>query len=178
MNRHSLDAAWDSGWPQTSPLASSLRLSHPERWFRIHSLPESKRYAETEMETAEVIARHHAVLEALGAARDRELVVVAPRFEDSSSPSPGAWLWRVIDEGDEETRWELFATEVPRGELDPILLLVADDQCPELMILPQDLSWIVHPYDGGADIIAPTRGVRDALRSRFSAWISKRADGL
>ncbi|WP_425586206.1 DUF3885 domain-containing protein [Streptomyces sannanensis] len=46
----SLDAAWESNWPGTLPLGHLLRSAWPDRWVRFHSLPESKRYADTEAE--------------------------------------------------------------------------------------------------------------------------------
>ena len=41
-------------------LASKLREEKSELWLRIHSLPESKRYAENEQE-AGILARHNEI---------------------------------------------------------------------------------------------------------------------
>jgi hypothetical protein len=52
-------------WQQHSILSACFiffkhRLA--DRWFRFHSLPESKRYAEDETEVAELFARQNTVL--------------------------------------------------------------------------------------------------------------------
>ena len=44
-----------------------------------------------------------------------------------------------------------------------------------LLIVP---ALIYHPYDGGADVIAPTTAERNKLRAEFSSWLSRRSDGL
>ncbi|TQS31246.1 hypothetical protein FLW16_00640 [Microbispora sp. KK1-11] len=41
-----------------------------------------------------------------------------------------------------------------------------------------DLRWLYHPYDGGADVIAPTRTERDALKERHRDWLSAHPLGL
>lgn len=39
---------WDHNWRRCNPAADDLKHAYPERWVRFHSLPESKRYAETD----------------------------------------------------------------------------------------------------------------------------------
>lgn len=41
-----------------------------------------------------------------------------------------------------------------------------------------DEHWAEAPYDGGADVILPTRAERDALARRHRRWRSTRRDGL
>jgi hypothetical protein len=41
---------WNKEYPKTIPINHQLKLIYQDRWFRIHSLPESKRYAETKSE--------------------------------------------------------------------------------------------------------------------------------
>lgn len=40
------------------------------------------------------------------------------------------------------------------------------------------LRWLYHPDDGGADVIAPTPEGRDALRLKYRDWLSKHPKGL
>ena len=56
-----------------------LRGVVPERWVRFHSLPESKRYAESEDEEAEVLRRHLTLLDEL---------TLAAKTRHSCSTSP------------------------------------------------------------------------------------------
>ena len=57
----SLTTAWRTRWGE-NPVAYELRDRHADRWVRFHSLPQSKRYAETEDEYEIILDRHHQVL--------------------------------------------------------------------------------------------------------------------
>lgn len=193
MDADALTEAWAARWPGCPPIADRLRSHDPERWVRFHSLPGSKRYAEDDEERATVLARHHAVLSALGAAPTTPVLSVTREFSDSrSTPSrdgdleraqPGAWPWRAIQDPDddgwtEEVWWHLHVAPTSVAELDPLLTLAADDRTEGVMVLPLDLAWAHHPYDGGMDVLLPTTADRDALRDRFSAWLSPHPHGL
>ena len=182
---------WELRWPGCLPLADQLRVSCAERWFRIHSLPASKRYAETHEERTEILLRHRAVLESLGVDEQTPLITVTTEYSRQSeiearsteqdAVQPGAWKWLAIpgsEDIDEPGWWQLFVAETRVSGLDGLLHLVADDGCRGVLLLPTDLSWIVHPYDGGADVIVQTPAERDVLRARFSDWLSTREDGL
>lgn len=62
--------------------------------------------------------------------------------------------------------------------LDPLLRQVADDETGGVIIAPPDLRWLYHPYDGGADVIAPSTAERDALAKRFANFLSEQPLGL
>ena len=62
--------------------------------------------------------------------------------------------------------------------LDPVLRAVADGILADVMIAPPDLSWIYHPYDGGADVLLPTNSQRDRIRERHRDWLSAHPTGL
>ncbi|MEM6989663.1 MAG: hypothetical protein AAF721_04175 [Myxococcota bacterium] len=58
-----------------------------------------------------------------------------------------------------------------------LLLAVAED---ELRVLWMDTASgeVFAPYDGGVDAIASDNARRNSLKSKFSAWLSARPDGL
>jgi hypothetical protein len=154
---------------------------------RFHALPESKRYPESETEYATVLARHAAILHEMGLG-DTCFVITA-WFVDEPSRDPsrrssvhaGAERWRTMPADDwREVPTSLYASEVrhPSGDLDLLLRAVADEQLVGTMITPRDLSWIYHPYDGGADLITRSSDERDALRTTFNAWLSPFPHGL
>ncbi|WP_326702322.1 DUF3885 domain-containing protein [Streptomyces cyaneofuscatus] len=77
MSRNALDALsalWERRWP-TPAGDRPMRLTHPDRWVRFHSLQESKRYPDDEAEYAVLLERHHTLLNELGPS-DTELYVV------------------------------------------------------------------------------------------------------
>ncbi len=47
------------------PMAHELKVNFTDRWVRFHSLPESKRYPESNEEYQEVLSRHNQVLNEL-----------------------------------------------------------------------------------------------------------------
>ncbi|MEU8122197.1 hypothetical protein AB0C21_26120 [Spirillospora sp. NPDC049024] len=55
---------------------------------------------------------------------------------------------------------------------------VADDRLPHVIIAPLDLKWLYHPYDGGADVIAPTVHDRDVLKTCHADWLPAHPAGL
>jgi hypothetical protein len=87
---------------------------------------------------------------------------------------PGARLWRTVTTVGEyyESPPEVFASvmDYPSPELDNFLLAVADDVVGDAIIGPPDLAWLFCPYDGGVDVMAPSRGARDRLALMFSDW--------
>ena len=76
--------------------------------------------------------------------------------------------------------WHVFASERPwrPGALDGIIRLVADDVLMNVMIVAPDCRWLVHPYDGGMDVLAELQAARERLKAAFSGWLSARPDGL
>lgn len=178
-----LTANWNARWPQTPPIAFLLRGVHPDLWVRFHSLPGSKRYAETDAERRIVLARHHAVLEAL--APSSQCFVIATQFATDPSGTDSALVasthWQTIDAGEHfEEPAQLYVTSLPypSAELDDVLMACADWRLADVIVSPHDLRWLYHPYDGGADVIAPSTAERDQLKARFESWLSTHPAGL
>jgi hypothetical protein len=185
-----LTMAWHTRYPECRPVAHELR-GYTDLWVRFHCLPGSKRCPESGADYAELLRRHHAALNAL-APGGGELLVVTVSRNQSRFPrrrprklarvAPEATLWRsLLYETDEfgELWWHLFVhTVASHKELDPLLRLVADDETAGVIITAPDLRWLYHPYDGGADLIAPSTGERDVLASRFADWLSDHPLGL
>jgi hypothetical protein len=183
----SLTARWRTCWGG-NPIAYELRDRHADRWVRFHSLPKSKRYAETEEEYKVILDRHHCVLAELGPGGG--MYAIAGYFEEAyvnSSPDPrthpGAVPWLRIEPDDRsffDIPLTLYVSETSfeRTTLDPLLRRVADDELGYVIIAPLDLEWLYHPYDGGADVIAPTVDDRDILKNRHANWLSTHPAGL
>jgi hypothetical protein len=190
-NGGSVLADWDTWFPGCEPVAHRLREAFPERWVRFHSLPGSKRYAADDGERAIVLDRHNRILDEL-ALRDEEVALVTTGYSETPTPpirsypelshlDPLARSWRtVVDDPDEPSFWHLFVStrRWARGVFNPIVALVADDKLANVIIVALDGRWLVHPYDGGMDVITRSSEDRDALKMRHQEWLSARADGL
>lgn len=180
---------WKEGLNDFEPLAHELKFAFQDRWVRFHSLPESKRYPENESEYQEIFNRYNAVLAELGPS-SRTVFVVLPEYSESEvavHPAeefrgvfPHSEYWRTIDQLAEcGVYWHLHIAEVqiPSEKLNSVFRLVANDEVRNiLVVLPKDRS-VFHPYDGGADIIAPSVEAREELKNRRKAWLLSHPEG-
>jgi hypothetical protein len=119
-------ADWHHCFPDCEPVAHHLRVAFPDRWVRFHSLPESKRYPETEAEYAIVLERHNRVLGELAQVGET-VALLTTGYSRTPTPlrsetqllelDPNAEYWRTvamheIDAGfDDPTFWHLFVSE-------------------------------------------------------------------
>lgn len=172
------------------PIAHELKTHYPQRWVRFHSLPESGRYPRTADEYATVLMRHRTILGELSA--DAKILLFTTDWTETEAPSPplssrraelspGGLHWRtVIEDSDQQTYTHLYveSLNLATPELDLLLRAVADDELSNVMIAPPNLEWLYHPYDGGADVILPTREQRDALKLTYGGWLSHHPAGL
>ena len=88
-------------------------------------------------------------------------------------------MHELSEDCEEPSYWNVFSCVVrwDPGVLDNVLRLVAEDKAANVMLLSRH-GWLYHPYDGGADVILPTREERNLLASEFPAWLSKHPLGL
>jgi len=186
---------WDRCFPNCEPIGHHLRDAFQERWVRFHSLPKSKRYPEDDIEYAEVLARHNSILGEL-AQPDSRVVLVTTGYSRSPMPlgredevavfDQDAVAWRTVEmerveEGfGESIYWHFFASmwEWRRGIFDRLVRLIADDFVANVLVVATDCRWVLHPYDGGMDVIAESSEARRLLRDRYAAWLSARSDGM
>lgn len=158
----------------------------------------SKRYPTDAADMAEVLYRHNVTVADLVAldpaarAVDAGLVVVTcswsasepvtARDEAVAGVSPGAQHWRSVSLGDDEFEsWiHLWVSDHDwaHAALDALFSLVANDWTSDVIVCDPGCTWLYHPYDGGADVLAPSDAVRDSLKQRHRSWLSSRSDGL
>jgi hypothetical protein len=192
--RAGLTELWLDRWPECRPIGHELRGCASDRWVRFHSLPESKRCADTEAEYAEMLHRHHAVIDELHAhtSSTGELIVITPawsyngqleqRADELAATLPAEPWTDVLRErdGDDEYWTHLFTSRIDKdsSQMDRLLRLVADYVTSDVIITDVELSWLYHPYDGGADVIAGSSAHRDELRAAHSDWLPANPQGL
>jgi hypothetical protein len=170
-----------------------LRTAISERWLRIHSLPKSKRYADTDAEYAEVFRRHNEVaLEILGSHAHAVLFLhtwgTAADFPGAfsefawaadlnlSSATPTVYPTPEGDDADLLVAGFLIHW-VPR-RWDKLLRDVADDRLPSVVVLNPTTREAYAPYDGGADLFLANSERVAELAHRWASWLSERPDGL
>ncbi|MFI2363005.1 hypothetical protein [Promicromonospora sp. NPDC019610] len=194
------DESWDwltETWARRAgdalPLSWSVRSHLAERWVRFHSLPDSQRYAGCEDEYEILLDRHFQVLAALRDDDDSDLVAIHLRCDAEGRFSAEAefrkvaaeWaLWRTFEsevDGDPDVALQQYAfvqrLPLAREVLDPLLRRTADG-VDATVFTNEAVDWIYAPYDGGADVIAPTLADRDHLREEYADWLSIHPTGL
>ncbi len=189
------DAAWRHNFGATLRAMELRNGSRHSRWVRLHSLPESKRYAETEAEYEELLRRYFAVLDELRG-EDEVLTVVTFAFSISTSPRPvrrtslladllpQPRYWRSVSEGydqDEEQAWaHAYLHRVHRDApvLRELFKVVADDRTGDVVVTDSYATWVHCPYDGGSDLILRSPAERDRVSEMFTEWRSPWEHGL
>jgi hypothetical protein len=182
---------WVEEYPASPLIGFLLREKYNDKWFRIHSLPGSKRYPENDGEIREVLHRHNAVLDALlrpdGAFvllttgySDEPTPVLPPLLRTDSTLNRSSAFAFTATSDTESPCWHFFVTALNwhRGCLDAVLAQVATDAVADILVIGQEQKCVYHPYDGDGDIIVRNDEARMALKQIFSAWLSPRADGL
>jgi hypothetical protein len=152
---HALHASWQARWPQVVPISHLLKEEN-DRWVRFHSLPGSKRYADTPAEYATILHRHNTVLDELGAhTGNLHVITVEVAFTPVPRPRhpvldvllPDAECWTVLSWPDLDPVLAFAHAYVNRiswqpGRLDGLLRGVADDEMAHLIIAAYDLAWL------------------------------------
>ncbi|MFH9819218.1 hypothetical protein [Streptomyces sp. NPDC017230] len=189
-----LAALWRECHPSGPPVAHTFRTRYADRWVRLHSLPDSKRYPESEDEYAIVLDRYNTILDELFAGT--EVFVVTMDWSNTPTGLPGyptprqtlhpdgiRW-WTESEEDDPDPEFHthtcLYADRRRwnRSCLDGLLRAVADEALVEVFVADTELHRVYHPYDGGADVILTTPAERDRVRDRHTDWLSSHPAGL
>lgn len=190
MTPQALAHQWSEWFPDCPPFSPIMRRLYRERWFRIYSLPEGKRYATSDDEIKTLLARHNDVAEAVLGGRAECAVVVAGATDDLPSlqaldlrPAEG-WLdqWMsdefFVDylEGLGDFFVGFFTWR--QGAFDELLYDIAEERAGHLLFASLRTGRIYAPYDGGANLFLESEKVRDEFSHRFAMWRSPREDGL
>ncbi|HZM66586.1 MAG TPA: hypothetical protein VFC16_09840 [Nakamurella sp.] len=181
-----LTQMWDLRWGDSQPIGYRFRIDHPERWVRFHSLPDSKRFADNDEDYREILHRHRTVLEELLGGEPVDTLVVIGTDYGPRDGAAGqtrkqlvdAWPWRRHWSADYECWWYFWvkSATLTFGDLNDLLLGAADERA-DVIIADAQLSWIYHPYAGGADVILPSRVEADVLRDRHCDWLPEDSAG-
>lgn len=185
---NTIDQFWKNTMQSCPAIAHQLKHTFNERWVRFHTLPNGKRYACTSQEYEEI---RHRQQQLLNATTNGQVYVVLtegswePKTKGLSEPLlqlfPNAEYWRSkLYEPEHNLYWHLYAEQVNLTsiELETVLNLVADDEIRNVMLIAPETETLIHPYDGGIDIIASNQSHVNLLKNRFPDWLSQHPDGL
>ncbi|RAJ80048.1 hypothetical protein CLV59_105155 [Chitinophaga dinghuensis] len=192
MTATEFEQFWAASYGPTPPISFLFKWDFPERWFRIHSLPEAQRYAASEADWQELLHRQNTLLTDLMGA-DAPILLVTGEFTDTAAPVPtelspflsdisfttATPILLETNHFPEDTQYYPMFNESTwqSGKYDVLLRAIADDNL-RAFFISREYPCIVAPYDGGVDIILKDSATRDVVREKYTAWLSERADGL
>jgi hypothetical protein len=169
---------WNALYPETPPINYLFKRFLPKRWARIHSLPEAKRYPQTNDEWRELERRQNAVIDHLIPQMTNVRIVINAIEIDN-------YLFKAFDmenigvffdeEGEAVFQSFMFETIWESHTLNPLLHMIDGNQMRAFIMAPDCL---IAPCDGGMDIILKDPHTCWDFKRRFKAWLSKREDGL
>ena len=160
-----------------------MRAEFSGYWLRIHSLPESKRYPETDAERETVFKRYSRFGSALLGEHAQCLVI---RSSFNGAPLNPEWMpdlaWtpthRVFEDTDNiwdswmaHTTWD---AEIFRE----LLLAIADDRERHVALLSLATDCVFVPYDGGADGFSFDTDLLRRISDEVAPWRSAHPRGL
>ena len=168
--------AWNKYFQDIPMLGWKLREQKKELWFRIHSLPKSKRYPDNESEKSILLARHNEIAEdVLGSKSDLFLYWYGVKSFHGITGIEG------MRYEDEDIATTLYSAKVgcwKSGRFDKVILAVANDDLSQIIFLNPSTGDAYAPYDGGADIIITNQEHKKTLKTRYCKWSSELESGL
>ncbi|MEH0153923.1 hypothetical protein V6R21_07225 [Limibacter armeniacum] len=184
---------WNTAYPETFPISHELKWVYPDRWFRIHSLPEAKRYADSEEEYNMIMARQNRLIEDL-IGKEAEVAISFGLYQndianDNYKELPDFGQFQKVltidlhkerpEEYDDKMYFNIFV-RIEKWKKDGrnnLLKAIADDEIRAMFISPSE-KCIIAPYDGGVDMIVDSTEIRDRLKVKYKDWLSDREDGM
>ena len=189
------EVAWREAHPDCEPVGYRMRFAGARHWIRFHSLPLSKRYAETDDEWCILLQRQNTLAsEVLGAGGSCWLVQTCWRTSEGmidiadvhdpfrATREQGlAFAFSFRDEDDEDsTPWDVNAAMVAWNEdrFDGLLRDIADERAAPTLWMSAATGSVFAPYDGGVDLFLTDRSMADKLSARHADWLSTHPEGL
>src|SRR5215471_17093414 len=181
---------WTEEYPSSPPIGFELRVRYGERWFRIHSLPLSKRYPQTDTEKLEVLLRHNAVLDKFLGPTD-DFGLLSTGYSDESAPTLPRLLQTdpalrqksryafTVKSDVGSPYWHFFVCDEKwqSGCLDAMLRQISTNEIADVLVVGQKQKFVYAPYDGGADIIVRDSETKTKMQAQFSSWLPTTASG-
>jgi hypothetical protein len=197
-SKECFDCFWKENYSGIVPLGYVLREFFSDRWFRIHSLPNSKRYADSEDEMQAILDRQNTLISDLIGEQNNYILLLSTWSETQaancfSKCNQAIVLDSICLDGNlyclekgylnmaiVHKKWEA-------NSIDDCLKIVANEgriinfgsnESYWLLIVDTKQNRIIAPYDGGVDVFLNTTEERDSFRLKYTEWLSDHESGL
>jgi hypothetical protein len=197
MTKEAFDELWTLNYPEAVQISYLFKHCYADRWFRIHSLPESKRYPENDDEWEIILTRQNEIITDLFGLETNVLLVTGDcDWTDGEAVHITQemevfkrYLFKKLDninlhkinaqEFEEVNLYRpAFAELIWHPKMhDQLLREIAVDNV-RAFFVSFDKNIIVAPYDGGVDFIMKDGLTKDFYKNKYRHWLSWREDGL
>jgi hypothetical protein len=146
----------------------------------------SKRYPENHEERVALLGRHNTVADhVVGAGESCFLFVMrfdgSPVWSDAEGHFGDVGIFEhAVSCVHDEAEADFFVAPLVcnSGRYDRLILATADDLTGPVLIANMARATAYAPYDGGADLIFPSRAEATEGRQRFARWLSRHPSGM
>jgi hypothetical protein len=196
MTKEEFYKLWTLNYPNTVLISYLFKHNYSERWFRIHSLPKSKRYPENDSDWKILLARQNQIISDLFG-DEAPVFLVKNNFIFNGNEVVNITDAEVFKSFnftklDNIELWKLDPKLFAEGVIcrpaytqtswkctrhDNILREIADDKI-RAFFVSIDFKIIVAPYDGGVDIILKDKLTKEYYKNKYAHWIPENHDGL
>ncbi len=179
-NASAIAAEWTLRFGDFAPLGFVCRGKLHSRWVRIHSLPGSKRYPDSEPEYTELLRRHNEAATIVLGDGEACIAFFVSFGEEEEPPFLDAVTIPELSSFPDAEDCTIAAAPIvwQQGHFDRVIRAVADETFRGVLIANLRRRTAYAPYDGGADLIFESQDAARQGRDRLSDWLSMRADGL
>jgi hypothetical protein len=193
MEGKQFEVFWEYTYPKTVPLSWRLKEDYRKQWFRVHSLPKSKRYAHNKYEWKILLNRQNDLItDLLGEGSDFYIVtgrwmndndisenkddLVHYREWNFTELEPINMFVRYPKEYDEEDDSLFYIPALTnkliwnKGRFDELLRAIANDETSAIFVGVEQ-HCLIAPYDGGIDCIVANENLVDFYKNKYSDWL-------
>jgi hypothetical protein len=196
MTKEEFNKVWSLTYNKSLPISNLFKIDFKEKWFRIHSLPKSKRYAESDEDWNILLTRQNEIINELFSDNEKVFIVTGEynwgertKFitdeEDVFKTYNFLRLDNIAlfeinsDDYDEDDIYRPAFAETTwcLNKHNNLLKAIANDET-RAFFVSFDKNIIVAPYDGGLDLILKDTQTKDNYKEKYKEWLSEREDGL
>ena len=197
MTKNEFHKLWALTYPKTVQISHLFKHDYSDRWFRIHSLPQSKRYADNENEWAILLSRQNTIITDLFGL-DTNIFLVTGEYDfDNGEKNHIETQQEILKEYsftqlDTIDLYDLNPSGYDKGQIykpafaetiwkpkqhDKLLREIGEENT-RAFFVSFDKNIIVAPYDGGVDFILKDSVTKDFYKQKYKDWLSEREDGM
>ena len=195
MTKDEFYKLWALIFPDIVQIPHLFKHDYSDRWFRIHSLPKSKRYPENESEWEALLSRQNEVITDLFGLDTNIFLVTGEYSWDAEKKVNRTNEGEVFKEYsftqlENIDLFKLNANDYDNGEIykpafaqtiwkpkqhDNLLREIGANNA-RAFFVSFDKRLIVAPYDGGIDFILKDQPTKDFYKNKYKQYLSERED--